>query len=253
MSFIEILKKIPSANERRGSFGEYFAASYARRFIDALVLKDVLIDGGNGQTSQIDMILIGAKGLYVVEVKLYQGAKVYGDGTRSTWYYYRGGKEYDIYSPLMQNEGHIRSLKKLLADFGDIPMFSVVTMICKSFRISNINPPGVIESGVCNSLPSMKKVLQLIAKDKPAVLDDAKKRAIYDYILAHQHTGKEERQKHTEAVRELKKSVETLKQNGLCPRCRVPLVPRKGKYGEFYACPNYPRCRYTQKENVSEK
>ena len=34
-----------------------------------------------------------------------------------------------------------------------------------------------------------------------------------------------------------------------CPECGSPLVIRKGKYGEFVACSNYPACKYIKKEN----
>ena len=39
-----------------------------------------------------------------------------------------------------------------------------------------------------------------------------------------------------------------------CPECGSPLVIRKGKYGEFIACSNYPKCKYIKKEQkeVSE-
>ncbi len=32
-----------------------------------------------------------------------------------------------------------------------------------------------------------------------------------------------------------------------CPKCHNVLVKRKGKYGEFYGCENYPKCKYTKK------
>lgn len=33
----------------------------------------------------------------------------------------------------------------------------------------------------------------------------------------------------------------------LCPKCGGELVNRKGKYGQFLGCSNYPNCTYTQK------
>ncbi|MEG1597087.1 MAG: type I DNA topoisomerase [Bacilli bacterium] len=38
----------------------------------------------------------------------------------------------------------------------------------------------------------------------------------------------------------------------LCPECNKPLVIRRGKYGEFVGCSNYPECKYIKKE-VKEK
>lgn len=33
----------------------------------------------------------------------------------------------------------------------------------------------------------------------------------------------------------------------LCPKCGSEMVKRKGKYGEFYGCSDFPRCRGTRK------
>ncbi len=33
---------------------------------------------------------------------------------------------------------------------------------------------------------------------------------------------------------------------GYCPKCGAGLVRRKGKNGDFYGCPNYPKCKYTK-------
>ena len=38
-----------------------------------------------------------------------------------------------------------------------------------------------------------------------------------------------------------------------CPECGNPLVIRKGKYGEFTACSNYPTCKYIKKEKKEIK
>lgn len=33
--------------------------------------------------------------------------------------------------------------------------------------------------------------------------------------------------------------------NGICLRCGGNLVERKGRYGGFWGCSNYPRCKFT--------
>lgn len=33
---------------------------------------------------------------------------------------------------------------------------------------------------------------------------------------------------------------------GNCPQCGSPIVLRSGKFGKFYACSNYPKCKYTK-------
>ncbi len=39
----------------------------------------------------------------------------------------------------------------------------------------------------------------------------------------------------------------------VCPECGSPLVIRKGRYGEFTACSNYPTCKYIKKEEKQVK
>jgi len=38
-----------------------------------------------------------------------------------------------------------------------------------------------------------------------------------------------------------------------CEKCGAPLVYRKGRFGPFTACSNYPKCRYTQKIAPADK
>lgn len=39
----------------------------------------------------------------------------------------------------------------------------------------------------------------------------------------------------------------------LCPKCGSEMVKRKGMYGEFYGCSNFPRCRGTRTTNNISK
>ena len=32
----------------------------------------------------------------------------------------------------------------------------------------------------------------------------------------------------------------------ICPKCGGELVKRSGRYGKFFGCSNYPKCRYTR-------
>ncbi|HNT01461.1 MAG TPA: topoisomerase DNA-binding C4 zinc finger domain-containing protein, partial [Candidatus Saccharicenans sp.] len=45
----------------------------------------------------------------------------------------------------------------------------------------------------------------------------------------------------------VKKETKTIEAK--CPVCGSPLVYRRGRYGTFIACSNYPRCKYIHKEN----
>ncbi len=247
MGILDKLSKLPTKNELVGSFGEWLAKYYSKMMIDGLILHDIVIDGADGYTAQIDLIIIGTKGVYVVEVKNLEG-KLYGDGKKKNWYYYLHGKKYTMYSPIIQNKKHIKYLKTFLQDFGDIPFYSVIFLICDDFKVSNVNTDiNNIDTIVCSGLPSLTKALEKIAENKPIVFDDIKKQEIFNYILNNQHTGKEIRYDHKQNVKEYKKNLDEYKDQKICLYCKTPLILRKGKYGEFYGCSNYPKCRYILK------
>ena len=95
---MSLIEKLPDLNAVKGGFGERLAAYYSKTvFSDAYVLHDVLIDGKDEHKSQIDLIIIAASGIYVVEVKTFSDAKIYGDGRKRDWQYYLGGHRYDFY------------------------------------------------------------------------------------------------------------------------------------------------------------
>jgi len=43
-----------------------------------------------------------------------------------------------------------------------------------------------------------------------------------------------------------KKDITEKPTNKICPKCGSPLLVRLGKYGSFYACSAFPKCRYTE-------
>ncbi|XRP97461.1 DNA topoisomerase I [Methanocaldococcus sp. 16A] len=48
------------------------------------------------------------------------------------------------------------------------------------------------------------------------------------------------------------KHVEVKEENRKCPKCGANLILKKGVYGAFYGCSNYPKCKYTEPINKKE-
>ncbi|MFH1582228.1 MAG: type I DNA topoisomerase [bacterium] len=48
-----------------------------------------------------------------------------------------------------------------------------------------------------------------------------------------------------------KKDITDTPTDKICPECKSPLIIKLGRYGKFYACSNFPKCKYTEslKEN----
>ncbi|MDO5575355.1 MAG: topoisomerase DNA-binding C4 zinc finger domain-containing protein, partial [bacterium] len=57
--------------------------------------------------------------------------------------------------------------------------------------------------------------------------------------------SKENRKEHVQAIHTNVQNDKKAVQQGICPKCGGQLVERKGKYGAFTGCSNYPKCRYT--------
>ena len=87
-------------------------------------------------------------------------------------------------------------------------------------------------------------------RDMETDLDNvAEGKKVWNEVLADFYKLFEPRVKGAFSEMEKKAAEET---GEACPECGNPLVIRKGKYGEFVACSNYPECKYIKKEEVQE-
>ena len=81
-------------------------------------------------------------------------------------------------------------------------------------------------------------------------LDDiADGKLVWNNVLADFYQLFEPRVKDAFSDMEKKAPVETGED---CPDCGSPLVVRKGRYGDFVACSNYPTCKYIKKEEKED-
>jgi len=76
------------------------------------LLSNVMIKREKG-TSQIDHILLGRKGIFVIETKDYSG-KIYGEQYSKYWTQKLNGRKNTFYNPIRQNYGHVKALEEVL-------------------------------------------------------------------------------------------------------------------------------------------
>lgn len=140
----------------KGEEGERDTAGYLHKVRGRKqLISNIYIPGYSGQnnqrTTEIDMVMVHEKGIFVVENKNYTGW-IYGNEEDTNWLLIAGNrKKRYFYSPIRQNQNHIRYLKKLLDPLlGEgIPYISVITFN-QNARLKKIRLRGnnVI---VCNS------------------------------------------------------------------------------------------------------
>jgi len=163
--------KLPYLSVRHdtGRYGEYLTYKYLKHMEanGAKFLFNVYIPKGNGETTEIDVLMICSKGIFVFESKNYSGW-IFGSESQKNWYQTlpsgrgRSHKEH-FYNPIMQNRSHIKHLKSLLGE--QFPMRSIIvfsdrctlkSVQIKSNDISVINRYDVapVVSAICNQTTS---------------------------------------------------------------------------------------------------
>ena len=156
-----------SVKHNTGRYGEYLTYKYLKHFETngAKFLFNTYIPKENGETTEIDILMICSKGIFVFESKNYSGW-IFGSENQKNWYQTlpngRGPSHKEhFYNPIMQNRSHIKHLKALLGE--QVPMRSIVvfsdrctlkSVQIKSNDISVINRCSVypVVSEICNQI-----------------------------------------------------------------------------------------------------
>ena len=114
-----------------GRYGEYLTYKYLKKFEDqgARFLFNIYVPKKEEETTEIDVLMISSKGLFVFESKNYSGW-IFGSDNQKYWYQTlpsgrrRSHKE-KFYNPVFQNNTHVKYLKSLIGD--EFPIYSIIT------------------------------------------------------------------------------------------------------------------------------
>lgn len=97
----------------------------------------------NGRSTQIDHIVVSPYAVFVIETKGYKGW-IFGGESTEYWTQSIYGHKSTFYSPLLQNDGHVRFLKFVLKDLGNIPFIPIVCFNNEAELKVNVNPHIVV-------------------------------------------------------------------------------------------------------------
>lgn len=112
-----------------GKYGEYLTYRQLRKFEKegARFLFNLYIPKTNGGTSEIDVVMICSKGIFVLESKNYSGW-IFGNEAQKNWCQTlpRRGESHKefFYNPIMQNNSHITHLREFLNY--ESPIWSII-------------------------------------------------------------------------------------------------------------------------------
>lgn len=202
-----------------------------------VVLNDLMYRDGN-RTTQIDHIVISVYGIFVIETKNYKGW-IFGNSNRDYWTQNIFGNKYSLYNPISQNQNHIRFLIRKFKELRtkELYIYSIVVFL---------NASKLYLTGDCENVLWRNELNDYIKSCQQQIMTIDDCRYIEALLIAENITDSEQRNEHNYNVHTAIYNREEIVNQGICPRCRGKLILRNGKYGDFYGCSNYPRCRYTR-------
>ncbi len=194
------------------------------------VINNLLLQLDNGKTSQIDHVVINTYGVHVIETKNYAG-RIYGNDSQHEWTQVLnyGKVKNHFYNPVKQNFTHIYAIRQLLPE--ETPIYSLIVFVKSNIEYIKSN-------FVCSPWSINKKM----NKNSEVLLSLEEMKNIYDILIANNKSNEISNREHVKNIKDMKEDIE----NNICPRCKGKLIEKKGKYGKFLACSNYPDCKFTK-------
>lgn len=102
----------------------------------SVILRNLYLPTARG-TTEIDLLLLSRKGIFVFEIKNYRG-NIYGDERYNEWLkVLPNGRKVPFYNPVWQNEGHIRALLRLFPEINPRVVYSRI-VFCGSSEIKRV-------------------------------------------------------------------------------------------------------------------
>ncbi|SMB88858.1 Nuclease-related domain-containing protein [Desulfonispora thiosulfatigenes DSM 11270] len=99
----------------KGNYGEFLTFSYLEKLKGYhKIMANLYIPKEDGTTTEVDVLMITEKGIFVFESKNYSGW-IFGDEKNKTWTQSLPNKSKNrFFNPIWQNAGHISAVKKTL-------------------------------------------------------------------------------------------------------------------------------------------
>ncbi len=245
MGILEILKgeqpgpiRMIMNYENTGQFGEYateFALTNNNLKGKLKVLRNIYVPNKD-KTTEIDLLMIHEKGIFVFESKNYSGW-IFGSIDQQNWTQsLPSKKKHSFFNPVIQNQVHI----KALASYLNKPIDTFHSYIVFSERCELKRVPENTDTVTIVRRPKMLSHLRKQLEQRSVVFSEDQMNELINALVPLTNKSEIEKLEHINNV----KAVQT---GTICPFCRSPLIKRASKNGEFWGCSNYPRCKYTKR------
>lgn len=245
----------------KGWYGEWVVRKRLKRLpTNYTVFHDLYIPNGDRGLTQVDHIVTSENGLFVIETKHYNGW-IFGDEFKPYWTQVIYKKKTKMYNPIRQNYGHVQALAKYIGKDDSSDIHSIIAFSPNStFKFKHdFKTAQVIQ---------FPKLLATILKDNERQFSTTELQDINDKIATLVVRDKQDLKRlkieHKKTVHEAKKGGQprrveqpiqvmtspppiSIVNAKACPTCDSALTLKNGRFGKFYGCSSFPKCRFTEK------
>ena len=202
------------------------------------VINDVIIpDQGatdDRYTTQIDHVVVSPYGIFVIETKNYSGW-IFGNEDSKQWKQtFKTTEAHYLYNPIKQNWGHTYALAERLKL--RIKFFKPIVVFSDDCELHVESTTPVVY---------MSQLRDLILSYTQEIISQDDVEWIYNWLSKLNLFAENLEEEHVQSIGERFIKKESVLEQGKCPRCGGDLIVRKGKYGAFYGCSNFPKCKFT--------
>lgn len=214
---------------------------------DYKVYHDLYVPDEKGGTVQVDHVVTSPYGIFVIETKNYKGW-IFGEEDRRYWTQVIYKRKEKLYNPIWQNQGHVKAVRDYLShgepsDFHSIVVFSPQSSLkfTDHFRTAR-----VIQT------PQLTKVIReqrysVLSYEQLASIN----RLLDQLVVTDKKEKKVVKKRHVEELKAKlnvpKEQPVSQKSQQICPSCGSALSLKRGKYGDFFGCSSFPKCKFTKK------
>lgn len=203
--------------------------------LDDVIIPDQITDPNKKYTTQIDHVVVSPFGIFVIETKNYSGW-IFGKEKSERWKEtFKTTDGHFFYNPVKQNWGHAYALAEHLKL--TIRAFKPIVVFSDDCELHVETTTPVVHMSQLKGL-ILNFTQEIIARKDTAM--------IFDRLSRLKLAGEGIEEEHIQSIGERFAEREATVRQRKCPRCGGELKLRNGKYGAFYACSNYPKCRFTR-------
>ena len=185
-----------------GSRGEhYLYRVLLSRFKKHEIIKNAYLTKENGDITEIDLIAVSRRGVYVFESKNYSGL-ILGNENNSKWVQILNkNNKHKFFNPILQNLGHIKAIKHNLNlnGFSDIPIFSFVVFgrRCK-IKIDEVTLSNTYVTTIDNLISIIKKIVH----EHKEILSTEQKDGIISLLFKASQVDEHIKEKHIQQIKD---------------------------------------------------